>query len=61
MAEWQERPAQVVVTPGPYVAPPVYYFAPFAPAYAVTRFPAAYLRLIFAPDGRLAQFKEFAR
>ena len=61
VAEWQERPAQIIVTPGPYFAPPGYYYGPFAPTYSETRFPADYLRLTFAPDGRLKQFKKFAR
>lgn len=61
VAEWQVRPAQIIVTPGPYVAPPFYYYGPFTPMYSTTRFPATYLRLTFAPDGRLKQFKQFAR
>ena len=61
VAEWQERPEQVIVTPGPYFAPPGYYYGSFAPIYSETRFLADYLRLTFAPNGRLKQFKEFAR
>lgn len=60
VAEWQERPEQVIVSPGPYFATPG-YFEPLPPMYSETRFPADYLRLTFAPDGRLKQFKKFAR
>ena len=61
VAEWQERPEQVVVAPEPYFAPPGCYFGPFTPMYSETRFPPLYLHLTFAPDGRLEQFKEIAR
>jgi hypothetical protein len=62
VAEWQERPAQILVTPAPYFAPPgYYYYAPVPPTYTTTRFPASYLRLTFDPDGKLTQFKKFAR
>ncbi len=61
VAEWQERAEQVVVTPQPYFAPPGCYYGAFAPVYSETRFPPVYLRLTFAPDGRLKQFKKFAR
>ena len=60
VAEWQERPEQVIVSPEPYFMGPG-YFAPLPPTYTETRFPADYLRLTFAPDGRLKQFREFAR
>jgi hypothetical protein len=58
--EWQERPEQIIIAPGPYFAAPGYYGS-LAPAYSETRFPPVYLRLTFAPDGRLTQFKEYAR
>jgi hypothetical protein len=61
VAEWQERPEHIIVTPGPYFAPPGYYLGSATPIYSETRFPADYLRLTFVPDGRLKQFKEFAR
>ena len=61
VAEWQERPEQIIVTPGPYFAPPGSYFGAATPMYSETRFPADYLRLTFAPDERLKQFKKFAR
>ncbi|HEX5398488.1 MAG TPA: hypothetical protein VFY06_05505 [Verrucomicrobiae bacterium] len=62
VAQWQQQPAQVIVTPGPYFAPPgCYYYGPFAPTYSTTRFPASYLRLTFGPNGRLEQFKQFAQ
>ena len=61
VVEWLERPEQVVITTTPYFAPPGAYFAPVAPVYSATRFPPVFLRLTFAPDGRLAQFKKFAR
>ena len=61
VAEWLECPAQIMVTPQPYFAPPGYYYAPLPPAYTTTRFPAIYWRLTFGPDGRLKQFKEVTR
>jgi hypothetical protein len=62
VAEWQERPEQIVIAPEPYFfVPPGNYFGPFPPMYAENRFPAVYLRLTFAPDGRLEQFKEVSR
>lgn len=61
VAEWLERPAQILVTPQPYFGPPGYYYPPVPPTYTTTRFPATYWRLTFAPDGRLRQFKEVTR
>jgi hypothetical protein len=62
VAQWQRQPAQIVVTPGPYIVTPgCYYYGPLMPAYSTTRFPASYLRLTFAPDGRLEQFKKFTQ
>ena len=61
VAEWQQRPEQIIIAPEPYFAPPGYYFGPFPPNYTTTRFPPLYLRLIFGPDGRLTQFKELTR
>ena len=61
VAEWQERPEQIIVTPEPYFAPPGYYLGSFTPMYSAARFPAQYVRLTFAPDGRLKQFKDLAR
>jgi len=58
--EWRERAEQIIVTPGPYFAAPGYHYGPFTPVYTETRFPPVYLRLTFAPDVRLKQFKEFA-
>ena len=61
VADWLERPAETIVTPEPYFAPPGCYFGPFSPTYTETRVPPLFLRLTFGPDGRLAQFKESAR
>jgi hypothetical protein len=61
VAEWLKCPAQIMVTPQPYFAPPGYYYAPLPTSYTTTRFPAIYWRLTFAPDGRLQQFREVTR
>lgn len=63
VAQWQQQPAQTIVTPAPYFVPPYpnYYYGPFAPTYTATRFPGSYLRLTFGPDGRLEQSKQFTQ
>jgi len=61
VAEWQQRPGQIIITQEPYFAPPGGYYGPFPPAYSETTFPPSYLRLTFAPDGRLSQFKVSTR
>lgn len=61
VAQWQQQPAQIIVTPTPYFVPPGYYYGPFAPTYTATRFPGSYLRLTFGPNGRLEQFKQFTQ
>jgi hypothetical protein len=61
VAEWLERPGQIIVAPEPYFLPPGCYFGPLTPTYSETRVPPLYLRLTFDPDGRLKQFKERVR
>jgi hypothetical protein len=61
VAEWLQRPAEIIVTPTPYLGPPGFYWAPLPPVYAESRAPALYLRLTFGPGGRLERFKELTR
>lgn len=56
VAQWLTRRGQVIVTPQPYVYGPGYY-GPVATTYTTTTFPAEYLQLSFASDGKLTAWK----
>lgn len=60
VAEWLERPAQIIVSSEPYWMPGCYW-TPFPPMYSQTRVPALYLRLTFGPDGKLTRFQKVTR
>ena len=60
VAEWVTQSAQTISSTGPYLVGPGFYGV-VAPGYAPTYFPAWYLRLTFAADGKLAAWKKFAR
>jgi len=59
VAEWVTQSAQTIVPTGPYLVRPGYYGG-MAPGYAPTYFPAWYLRLTFAADGKLTAWKKYA-
>lgn len=62
VAEWMTDRGAVVVTPGPY---PYYgrgYWGPaYGGGYTATTFPAHFLRLTFAPDGKLKAWKQYSK
>ncbi len=61
VAEWLTRRSQVIVAPGPYLAPPGCYFGPAMPMYSETYLPARWLRLAFDANGKLKTWKELVR
>jgi hypothetical protein len=61
VAEWMTERGSVVVTPGPY---PYYgrgYWGPGWGGYSSSYFPAHFLRLTFAPDGKLKAWKQYSK
>jgi hypothetical protein len=61
VAEWLMRHGEVVVASEPYFWGPGYYYYPPPPMYYQSYVPARFLRLVFAPDGKLKAWKEFER
>src|SRR5712671_4743566 len=59
VAEWVTQSAQTIGPTGPYLVRPGFYGGR-APGYAPTYFPAWYLRLTFAADGKLTAWKKYA-
>jgi hypothetical protein len=57
VAEWLTRRGYGYSTP----AYPYWYGGPFYPTYFTDSSPDYYLRLVFAPDGRLKDWKKFAK
>jgi hypothetical protein len=60
VAEWMTERGSVV-TPGPY---PYYgrgYWGPGWGGYSSSYFPAHFLRLTFAPDGKLKAWKQYSK
>ncbi|HTR41031.1 MAG TPA: hypothetical protein VMH87_05400 [Pseudomonadales bacterium] len=63
VCDWMTRSGSVVVNPGPYPYP-YYgrgYGGPAYGGYTATTFPARFLRLTFAPDGKLKAWKEYSK
>ena len=60
VADWLTQSAQTIGPTGPYVVGPGYYGV-VNPVYGPTYFPAWYLRLTFAADGRLTAWKKYAQ
>ena len=60
VAEWVTQSAQTIGPTGPYLVRPGYYGV-VAQGYAPTYFPAWYLRLTFAADGKLTDWKKYAQ
>jgi hypothetical protein len=61
VCDWMTERGAVMVSPGPY---PYYgrgYWGPGYGAYSATTFPARFLRLTFAPDGKLKAWKEYSK
>jgi len=59
--EWLTQSSRVIVAPEPYFLGPGCYFGPDTPGYTETYVPAYFLRLTFAPDGKLKTWKQFAK
>jgi len=60
VADWIVREGHAVLTPRPYLAP-IDGFGPSASIYSETYVPTYYMRLVFGPDNRLKQYKNFTR
>jgi hypothetical protein len=60
VAQWMTARGQTIVTPQPYIYGPGYY-GPVMTTYTTTSFPAEYLQLTFAPDGKLKAWKRISK
>lgn len=60
VADWVTQSARTIGPTGPYVARPGYYGV-VATGYAPTYFPAWFLRLTFAADGKLTAWKKYTQ
>lgn len=56
VSQWLTQRGSVIVSPQPYIYGPAYY-GPVYSTYTTTTFPAEYLQLAFAPDGKLKTWK----
>ncbi len=63
VADWLVRPGFQYPCPvGPfYGSYGPWYYGPYYPAYAVGYAPGQFVRLIFAPDGKLKSWKKYTR
>lgn len=63
VGDWLTRPGFPYPSPvGPYYGSyGPWYYGPYYPAYAVGYAPGQFVRLIFAPDGKLKSWKKYTR
>ena len=59
--EWLTSHAHVIVAPEPYFLPSRAYVGSATPGYSEIYAPDYFLRLTFGPDGKLKEWKKFAR
>jgi hypothetical protein len=59
VADWVTQSARTIGPTGPYYQPG--YAGVLVPGYAPTYFPAWYLRLTFAADGKLTDWKKYSQ